>query len=379
MFRRLVEQKKMDRIKERLASDFSFSEHVEKMCIGAFVTFEHRESKRRCLADYQTSHSWWGAGSCCLPFNLYFRGKYRLRISTAAPPSDINFEHMGTPLSTLIYKRCITLAVTAVLLGLTFATMFFAKQNASEFSATPLSKCSTDVAAGAFGYYFDDANAVPTLVKNTSLNGLCDSGEYYIWYDHPDTLQRAATGNFVQLETNGTCGGPCIPGALSSQLDCPRLACVDSAWQARGFECKSSSPTYPKATRLGCYCWQQMEAKMDAYGPFKGVWQLIAEEGGGPCIEFAVAWFLGQVLTIFSAFMVAAINTMLRITMRAVVRNEMHESVSEETKATSNKVCAHVYGCRHASASVTYMHMLVCRTAARRIVHEHRPHRYPSV
>ena len=83
---------------------------------------------------------------------------------------------------------------------------------------------------------------------------------------------------------------------------------------------------------------------MDAYGPFKGVWQLIAEEGGGPCIEFAVAWFLGQVLTIFSAFMVAAINTMLRITMRAVVRNEMHESVSEETKATSNKVCAHANG-----------------------------------
>ena len=66
-------QKKMNRVKKRLGSDVMFSEQVENMCIGAFVTFEHRESKRRCLADYQVSHSWWGLGGCCLPLSLYFR------------------------------------------------------------------------------------------------------------------------------------------------------------------------------------------------------------------------------------------------------------------------------------------------------------------
>ena len=61
-------------------------------------------------------------------------------------------------------------------------------------------------------------------------------------------------------------------------------------------------------------------------------------EGGGPCVEFFLAWFLGQILTVFSAVMVAAINGMLKLTMRRVVRNEMHDSASTETKVLSNKV-----------------------------------------
>jgi len=68
-------QKHMDAVKNKLATDVTFSEQVENLCIGAFITFEHRESKRRCLADYNVGHMWWGTGTCCLPYALFFRGR----------------------------------------------------------------------------------------------------------------------------------------------------------------------------------------------------------------------------------------------------------------------------------------------------------------
>lgn len=57
----------MDSIRTRLQQSNEFSASLEHYCIGAFVVFEHRESKRRCIADYSQSAAWWGLGGCCIP------------------------------------------------------------------------------------------------------------------------------------------------------------------------------------------------------------------------------------------------------------------------------------------------------------------------
>jgi len=60
-------QNKVERIRKMIASSYHFYEGLEHVCIGAFVVFEHRESKRRCIQDYQQSSAWWGLGGCCIP------------------------------------------------------------------------------------------------------------------------------------------------------------------------------------------------------------------------------------------------------------------------------------------------------------------------
>ena len=124
--------------------------------------------------------------SVCLPgcANRYllFRGRHALKVSTAAPPSNIMFENLGktathalgrcarraathgstrcadvavagTPKTTLVCRRMATCCVTMLLLTISFAIVLIAKQSNSTFSLTPLSECSTDVTASVFDQY----------------------------------------------------------------------------------------------------------------------------------------------------------------------------------------------------------------------------------
>ncbi len=109
---------------------------MERLCAGALVIFEHRRSRDRALRDYElySNH--------LLPFvqpppPLLFRGRHRLVVTEAPPPSDVVFENWeGSALSRL-GRRVLTNLVTLVLLCMAL------------FVVVSLRAVSNNVAAGA--------------------------------------------------------------------------------------------------------------------------------------------------------------------------------------------------------------------------------------
>lgn len=84
-------QKRAKRLAESLRA-----RHGQRLqqCVGAFVVFRHRESLRRCLADYAPSERWYRR--LCQPLPLRFRRKHRLQVEKAAEPSNVLWENLGT-------------------------------------------------------------------------------------------------------------------------------------------------------------------------------------------------------------------------------------------------------------------------------------------
>ena len=66
--------------------------------------------------------------------------------------------------------------------------------------------------------------------------------------------------------------------------------------------------------------------------------QLWAQEKDTPCGDFAVSWFLGQLLAFIAALVVAGMNGVLQVVLRRVVKAERHVSQSAEHAAFSHKV-----------------------------------------
>lgn len=109
---------------------------MEKMCVGALVIFEHRRSRERALRDYElySNH--------LLPFvtppsPLLFRGKHRLIVTAAPPPSDVVYENWETPVLSRAARRAVTSLLTLLLLV------------AALFIVVTLRAASNNVAAGA--------------------------------------------------------------------------------------------------------------------------------------------------------------------------------------------------------------------------------------
>jgi hypothetical protein len=109
---------------------------MEKLCAGALVIFEHRRSRDRALRDYDlySNH--------LLPFvspppPLLFRGRHRLVVTEAPPPSDVIFENWETPAFSRAARRVVTTLGTLLMLCVAL------------FIVVTLRAVSNDVAAGA--------------------------------------------------------------------------------------------------------------------------------------------------------------------------------------------------------------------------------------
>jgi len=292
--------------------------------------------------------------------------RHILQVSTAQPPGNINFHNLGTPWPTTLFRRMITLCVALLLLLVTFAVMFLAKQNASAFSSTPLGECSTDIMAGAFGTYVTSDGSLPRLYRNEFVHPppppialllvyhvhilpprlfrdptfhlLCGYG--YRWCCLPaepltrnvglrTTLSGTPTPTLMPsgplktgraLEQTTRAEGPVFPARLHDR----RPVTGWRAWTPLG-KTRGTSATTRRTRRVRAWdatvgsawkmSWTSM-AGLKESGRYvnrfastqllrvPGVahmkpgchhFQLMAAEAGGPCFEFFISWFMGQV------------------------------------------------------------------------------------
>lgn len=103
-------------------------------CVGAYITFNEVESRKRCLNDYHEYSGWYelphhccitlrGANTVrrnttrkrmCMPYPMRFRGKYKLKVIPAPEPSDVIWENLDTTACERGCRRCAAFLIMLV-------------------------------------------------------------------------------------------------------------------------------------------------------------------------------------------------------------------------------------------------------------------------
>lgn len=94
------------------------------VCVGAFVTFNHEESFLRCVRDYAPFGGY--LFRQFLPERYRFRG-VPITVRPAPEPSTIVWENIGTSLRDKLLRRSLTTVLVAIVLVVSFSTVFFVK------------------------------------------------------------------------------------------------------------------------------------------------------------------------------------------------------------------------------------------------------------
>jgi hypothetical protein len=93
---------------------------------GAFIVFNHEESFRRCVEDYQ--HSTSVLGRLFQPPALRLNG-HRLKVEPAMEPSTILWENLDCTDLGRLGRRMLTFLVSIMLLLFSFALLYYTQQS----------------------------------------------------------------------------------------------------------------------------------------------------------------------------------------------------------------------------------------------------------
>ena len=112
------------KIKDKLQKKFKEipTSYAALPSLHAIVVFNNITSKTKLLEDYDRS--------CTVPKKLYFRGKYKLKLSEPANPSDIKWENLEVTCCSHFCRSLFTILFVIILLVLTIA-FIFAIQNST--------------------------------------------------------------------------------------------------------------------------------------------------------------------------------------------------------------------------------------------------------
>ncbi|CAM9791928.1 unnamed protein product, partial [Ectocarpus fasciculatus] len=342
----------------------------------AFVTFEHEESKRRCLEDYRYSRR----GFCrrFQPVKLQFsrkpadeetqqqdgqtsparRGRkkkprpprWRLKVFQAPEPSDVKWENLDVTPTSRKLRRAVTSLVCIVLLILSFAIIYLAQTEQAKLQEQipALDTCEETIPAVVFGTYDFPLDAA--LQRNDSLDSSCADGSFYLAFSanatDPDSSQLdydnlppifSADGTNVSrasfVEANGAdqlCDDPCQPASGGST--CRALSCYEDSWDV-DYGCVS----YPQSTMIGCFCLDAVVTSFQEHGLVDGA-KVVAREQGEICAPFLRDYAKANAIKILAVMSVVIVNTLLTSVMGKLAKFERHVSLSDFTSTVTAKL-----------------------------------------
>jgi len=361
------------------------------ICVGAFVTFEHQESRNRCLEDYKLSTTW--LGKKFQPDTLQFThptkidkktGKfqtYRLTVTRAPQPAGVLWENLEFSYATKLQHRMKTALATLCFLFLSFVLIYFAySMKAQMLLAIPnLGRCNV-LPAIYYGTYPPpvegglNPNYYPTssvhLVRDKLLDGsVCGSNKFYLTYEEadpdPSAPQSLDHDNLPSLvvppsilepsfstRTRGgfTCEDPscdklnvkdleecqssCQPTKHNDEY-CPTLACGISEWSLEengGHKCELYKSSLPSA----CYCYDKMINVMRSDG-WSGMTTLRAEESD-MCGAIFWEYFYAAASAGVAAVSILGVNLAIGSLIDSFVQDELHSSWSGQARAAFAKI-----------------------------------------
>eukprot|EP00903_Cladosiphon_okamuranus_P011141 g10515.t1 len=342
----------------------------------AFVTFEHVESKRRCLEDYRYSRR----GFCrrFQPAKLQFsrmpaedqqdenhqasprrRGRkkrprvqrWRLKVFQAPEPSDVKWENLDVTPTSRKLRRAFTSLVCVVLLIFSFIIIWLAQTEQAKLQdqMPKLSTCEEAIPAVVFGTY--DFPLGSALQRNERMDSTCAEGSFYLAYTNSSDSNDAqldydnlppvfsADGTYVPrvaFEEDGNaelCDDPCQP--TSGGRTCRALSCYEESWQHPnyGYDCES----YPQSTMVGCFCLDAVVTSLEEHGILNGA-KKVASEQGAVCAPFLRDYAKANVLKILAVLSVVIVNTLLTSVMAKLAKFERHVSLSDYISTVTAKL-----------------------------------------
>ncbi|CAM9493483.1 unnamed protein product [Ectocarpus sp. 4 AP-2014] len=342
----------------------------------AFVTFEHEESKRRCLEDYRYSRR-----SFCRrfqPVKLQLsrkpadeeeqqqdgqtppasRGRkkkprpqrWRLKVFQAPEPSDVKWENLDVTPTSRKLRRAVTSLVCVVLLILSFAIIYLAQTEQAKLQEQipALDTCEETIPAVVFGTYDFPLDAA--LQRDGNMDSSCADGSFYLAFaanaTDPDSSQLdydnlppifSADGTNVSRalfvadhDADQLCDEPCQPASGGST--CRALSCYEDSWEV-DYGCVS----YPQSTMIGCFCLDAVVSSFQEHGLVDGA-KVVAREQGEVCAPFLRDYAKANAIKILAVMSVVIVNTLLTSVMGKLAKFERHVSLSDFTSTVTAKL-----------------------------------------
>lgn len=288
----------------------------------AYVTFEHEESRRRCVADYEPyarldrrwrRYCWCCRLRCCserlrgwMPSHVVMSDKLRMQCGVGAKepievtpidmePGDIVWEHMTNPPSWIV-SRMYTLIVLALALCLFHGLIVLL---AVDLNGLSISQPSIHLCRGLMRTWYERANETNADVLRRGdakqdmrcANGMNVADAFFLSYD--PTVVEMGVLNFsvsewsdeqrdyvstwreaYNISSEPSCQLPCFVWTTNEQC---------STTNAQQLACPDEMITWSITTLPACYCEEKLHEYVDAYGAAHGVKTYLSAEDTTIC------------------------------------------------------------------------------------------------
>jgi len=372
-------QKKMEKVHEKVARKVKDTRTAAN-CEGCFITFNHEESRARCLDDYRASSSW--IGRYFQPRSLQFMWSIEnqdlgtktetitsLRVEQAPEPSDIFWEKLhvtdGNRMMRVIGSNLITL--TVLLLSFVIALNSASQTQAASEAIASTNYCE-HIPAIWYGKYYNhtpgdlwDTTATYWVRNHTKDVEVCGGKGYYIVneefeakleYDRlprfkpPSTADSTveidrpsfdssyvpgvSTGIDAAQVCDDVCHYPSATKNYPNRTGCAGLSCHEGLtdWAPIGYPCFEGNTYYPPSAVANCYCTQL----------YWETARTLPAEDADLCQDFFSVLDNSYFFQIMSILTVVAVNGAALPIIEALVTFEKHVSVSAEKQALVSKM-----------------------------------------
>ncbi|GMH85714.1 hypothetical protein TrST_g4791 [Triparma strigata] len=338
--------------------------HIAESC-GAFVTFEHEESKIRCLDDYRFCKSY--LVRHFQPSHLRFKRtnhltgdeeEYKLLVVRAPEPSELMWENLEYAHNTKMFARFKSNMLTFGLLLAAFVMIFVAYQQKAIFEKNLLNFdfCTEELPSIFWGSH-ENLPEDLTLVRDRSKDngaGGCPQNYYHLTFANKTIAEKTETQSLPDLfvPANAThsashmsrakfenntglqlCDGACHPKS-GAEDSCPVLATGISSYSCEDYSCSLYTPTYPAA----CYCYQRMGQEIALNGYGYETYSKLEEEEGDLCYSIFTEYVLARSFAAGATGVIVVVNFVLKELIPKFTANEHHSSSTGEVIGVFMKI-----------------------------------------
>jgi len=295
---------------------------------GAYVTFEHAESRERCLDSY-------GAyGPCCgatMPRRLKFRGKHRLWAAPAEEPNEVVWENAEVTGFGRARRQCATTCAVACLILVSFLVVLAVNTGKLAAVATLPSAalCDVEIPAMRYGSYAAVPPSGVRVVVDTSAGQPCGGDRALALRLEPPSPLASNASDPAQAAAIAKAGDArCVTGRCWSVADEYVCGTVGTA----------SRPGQPfvASAIAHCFCRSALVSALARHGT--AALDKLREELGEACDDTSAAYAVSNGLVAAASVSIVVVNVVLRSLLMRMTAMEAHRTSSSETGALSVKV-----------------------------------------
>ena len=302
--------------------------HVDDV-VCAFVTFNHRESVRRCLEDYRASNH---VNMSFQPKRLQFLGEHPLHVRLAPDPSDIVWENLERKPWERQRGACWTGVLTVGLLLFSFLSVLLAFRtgNGLRREVSNPALCTIDLRKTFVSWVTletipDDVQASRIQKQDTPCQS---TGDVNLQFKRRVFVEPAQC-----LTTNSTiCFRTAQHGWTASRNMCP---CFNTQQTDRGCMTYKGS-SYSGNDVINCFCKDQVDQAIANRSTSQ--LRALSNSQTSVCSAFVKAYFGSRILILFSATSISMLNLVLEIIVKHVTALEYHNSLTKQSGNVMLKV-----------------------------------------